>query len=184
RDQLEKQYQEKPDLANQDWFCETLAGAYLGLAVTASTCPRAGQDSEQTLFRHALTWARRAIDRKRDFSAVQHDPEQLWLRRRESEWQLETTYADWLRVAFYNEPEADETAYGAADYTFEMGDAQLQRQPLFVRYWLKAAEVLHALRSGPPPSWKRIASDARRGKVGLALSGGGFRASFFHLGVL
>ncbi len=50
----------------------------------------------------------------------------------------------------------------------------------------------------PPPSWGEpwktlavlLGDDARaafecfRGKVGLALSGGGFRASFFHLGVL
>ena len=35
-----------------------------------------------------------------------------------------------------------------------------------------------------PPSKGRPFMEAEREKWGLALSGGGFRASFFHLGVL
>ena len=95
-----------------------------------------------------------------------------------AEWKIETTHAQWLRVAYLNEPMAATSK--------ALGE-----------YWAAAAKVISALRKRPKkkdrvspaspeiaPSGPEMARSARLGKVGLALSGGGFRASFYHIGVL
>jgi len=84
------------------------------------------------------------------------------------EWSVETTHAQWLRVVYLNEP---------------MG-APAEK---LAGYWAHAAEVINAFRhraGASPLESLSMARSARLGKVGLALSGGGFRASFYHIGVL
>ena len=94
-----------------------------------------------------------------------------WLRRlrecfesegsRASEWKLQTTFRQLVMLARYQ-------------------DIALPPEGSAVNSWHPAWQALSALLgadTGP-------ALSCYRGKVGLALSGGGFRASLFHLGVL
>ena len=83
-------------------------------------------------------------------------------------WQRETTYSHWLRVVRLHEPQGGGL-------------------PALQRHWQAAAPVLDGFRlafGGVSQDWRELAAAARRGKLGLALSGGGLRASFYHLGVL
>jgi predicted acylesterase/phospholipase RssA len=82
-----------------------------------------------------------------------------------AEWQVEATRAQSLRVAYLNEP---------------MTAAATE----LAEYWDAAAGVINILTGGVASTGVEMARNARLGKVGLALSGGGFRASFYHIGVL
>jgi predicted acylesterase/phospholipase RssA len=140
----------------EEWLCETIAGAYLALSLARWTAERsaappiAGIEPADELLRKARAWAEKAIQQRR------------------ADWKLETTHTQWVRVAYLNEPR------GAAREVLES-------------YWAAAASVINPFRKrscGVELSAWEMAGNARRGKVGLALSGGGFRASFYHLGVL
>jgi predicted acylesterase/phospholipase RssA len=137
----------------EEWLCETIAGAYLGLGVarwTKEPDTRASADGAAGLLDKAQTWAKKATELP------------------SADWKRETTYTQWLRVAYLNEP------HGASPDVLE-------------HYWNAAAAVINAFRiqsRGVELCGREMAGNARRGKVGLALSGGGFRASFYHLGVL
>ena len=78
-----------------------------------------------------------------------------------TEWQLQTTFRQWVDVARQQH----------IDVPAEKDDPE---------QWHPAWQTLqHLLGDGTAE-----ALTCYRGKVGLAMSGGGFRASFFHLGVL
>ena len=96
----------------------------------------------------------------------QYDEAGQWLvkaaRTTPKEWELQTTFQQWINIARQQSVEVP-----MEDVPFEQ--------------WHPAWQSLSHLLG------KRETADALvcyRGKVGLALSGGGFRASFFHLGVL
>lgn len=78
-----------------------------------------------------------------------------------SEWQLQTTARQLVALARLHDHLPPAENIGPAD-------------------WSGPWRALHALLGDDA----RAAIDSYRGKVGLALSGGGFRASLFHLGVL
>jgi predicted acylesterase/phospholipase RssA len=142
-----------PGQGEQEWLCETMAGACLGVGLARLNRELGGAPAVEgagsaDLLEQARHWAERSVQK--------------------GEWERETTYAQWLRVAYLNEP-----ADGAPDR--------------FEAYWRGAAGIVNAFRrlcSSTDLGWRALAGAARRGKVGLALSGGGFRASFYHLGVL
>ena len=93
-----------------------------------------------------------------------------------------TEAGEWLTKAIEFEPvewERETTARQLADI------ARLQRIPPPAQsdepeQWDEAWQALHKLLGDDT----RAALESWRGKVGLALSGGGFRAGLFHLGVL
>jgi predicted acylesterase/phospholipase RssA len=133
-----------------EWLCETIAGACFGLGLSRWTTDRSGADGAQALLDEARRWAKRATETKR------------------ADWKTETTHAQWLRLAYLNEPPATENESLRA-------------------YWEAAAPTVNAFREntrGVTLTGEEMARNARLGKVGLALSGGGFRASFYHIGVL
>ncbi|WP_341328443.1 patatin-like phospholipase family protein [Methylotuvimicrobium sp. KM2] len=77
------------------------------------------------------------------------------------EWELQSTFRQWVRLAKNQDLDVpDET-----------------EEP---ETWHEAWQALHRLLGDETAN----ALMCYRGKVGLALSGGGFRASFFHLGVM
>ncbi|MDP2179416.1 tetratricopeptide repeat-containing protein [Methylicorpusculum sp.] len=88
-----------------------------------------------------------------------------WLDKTQSvsvdEWELQTTFRQWVGIA------RQQHIY-APDETQEPED------------WHEAWQTLQHLLGDETAE----ALVCHRGKVGLALSGGGFRASFFHLGVM
>jgi len=139
---------------HEEWLYETMAGACLALGL-----------------------ARWDTGANTSHEGSQASPDLLrqaasWIDKatacKRPDWKRETTHAQWLRVALLNEPS------GAASAELE-------------NYWNAAAETIKLFRTktgGVALSGHEMAGDARRGKVGLALSGGGFRASFFHIGVL
>jgi predicted acylesterase/phospholipase RssA len=145
-----------PDSVHEEWLCETVSGSYLalGLAQWARDWETGGATSGLEPAANHLENARSCAVR-----AVQ---------RARPDWMRETTHAQWLRIGLINEPR------GASREVLEM-------------YWTAAAEVINPFRErcgGIVLAGWELAGNARRGKVGLALSGGGFRASFYHLGVL
>jgi predicted acylesterase/phospholipase RssA len=140
----------------EEWLCETIAGAYLALGLARWTAEHsaapsiAGTEPADESLRKAQDWAEKTI------------------RQHCADWKLETTHTQWVRVAYLNEP------LGAPSEVLKS-------------YWARAASVINPFRKksgGVELSGWEMAGNARRGKVGLALSGGGFRASFYHLGVL
>jgi predicted acylesterase/phospholipase RssA len=139
-----------------EWLCETIAGACLGLGLA-----RAARDLRGVASRAGADTAETLLANAAFWSdqAVQQP---------RADWKRETTHAQWLRVAILNEPS-------------HAGRDALQA------YWNAAAAVINPFRrksGGVELAGLEMAGAARRGKVGLALSGGGFRASFYHLGVL
>jgi predicted acylesterase/phospholipase RssA len=138
--------------AKVEWLCETMAGACLARGLSRWTEERAGPNGGEALLEKARFWTERAV-------AVER-----------ADWKVETTHAQWLRVAYLNEPMAAATG-------------------LLDAYWHAAAQVINVIRTqhktrGVALVGFEMARIARLGKVGLALSGGGFRASFYHIGVL
>ncbi len=141
--------------AQEEWLCETIAGAYLALGLAQWTAESQGQaaaasEPASELLEKARMWTEKAVQQPR------------------ADWMRETTYAQWLRIAFVNEPP------GATRNVLEA-------------YWNAAAAAINPFRErtgGVALTGWEMAGNARRGKVGLALSGGGFRASFYHIGVL
>jgi predicted acylesterase/phospholipase RssA len=151
-DWLERRLSDK-EQAKIDWLCETMAGACLGLGLSRWSADR---DGAKTLLAKASRWTTSAVATQR------------------ADWKVETTHAQWLRVAYLNEP----ASAAPADLD---------------QYWSAARDVINVFREGPADAKTRgiplssgveTARNARLGKVGLALSGGGFRASFYHIGVL
>ncbi len=139
--------------AQQEWLCDTLACACHALALSKWTHERGDVEA---LLNEARSWTEKGAASKR------------------AEWARETTHAQWLRVAYLNEPTTP--------------DAQE-----FKAYWDAAASVINIFREnnggaastpGIQLDGLQMARNARLGKVGLALSGGGFRASYYHIGVL
>ncbi len=131
-----------------EWLCETMAGACLGLGLSRWSPEPAELERTKALLEKARVWTEKTFTEKR------------------ADWKLETTYAQWARVAYLNEPAL---------------------APLLKAYWDAAAKVINAFRKrsgGVELTGEQMALSARLGKVGLALSGGGFRASFYHIGVL
>jgi len=131
-----------------EWLCETMAGACLGLGLSRWSEEPAAFERVNALLEKARVWTEKAFETNR------------------ADWKLETTYAQWLRVAYLNEP------------------AAAARAKL---YWEAARKVINHFREragGIRLTGPQMALNARLGKVGLALSGGGFRASFYHIGVL
>jgi predicted acylesterase/phospholipase RssA len=140
-----------------EWLCETLAGACFGLGLSRWTTDRNGPEGAQALLEDASLWTKKATATKR------------------ADWKIETTHAQWLRLAYLNEPPA------AGNENLKARIAGLEA------YWAAAACVINAFRKsagGVTLTGEEMARRARIGKVGLALSGGGFRASFYHIGVL
>jgi predicted acylesterase/phospholipase RssA len=140
----------------EEWLCETIAGAYLALGLARwTTKPESDEAGEgivsaTILLDKAKIWSEKAVQEKR------------------SDWKRETTHTQWLRVAYLNEP---------INVTRDVLEA----------YWNAAAAVINSFRTrcgGIALTGWEMAGNARRGKIGLALSGGGFRASFYHIGVL
>ena len=140
-----------------DWLCETMAGACLALGLSRWTTDRNGPEGAEALLKKARLWTERATATKR------------------ADWKIETTHAQWLRVAYLNEPPA------AENENLKAHIADLNA------FWDAAAPTINAFREntgGVTLTGDEMARSARLGKIGLALSGGGFRASFFHIGVL
>ena len=140
-----------------DWLCETMAGACLALGLSRWTTDRNGPEGAEALLKEARLWTERATATKR------------------ADWKIETTHAQWLRVAYLNEPPAPKNE----DLRAHIADLKA--------YWDASAPTINAFREntgGVTLTGEEMARSARLGKVGLALSGGGFRASFYHNGVL
>ncbi len=78
-----------------------------------------------------------------------------------TEWQLQTTFRQWVGLA-------------------RQQHIDVPAEDLPPKQWHAAWQTLQHLLGDETPE----ALTCYRGKVGLAFSGGGFRASFFHLGVL
>lgn len=136
------------------WFQATLAEAYLGLGNVEA-----------------------AVRTLREYNAaceLGHDGPPL---DRVPRWEFESTLVQLsdlgqLHVAF-EELLGGENAVPAGEDPLVIG--------LTAREWLgPGSDALRAYLGDLAPALDR----ARVGKVGLALSGGGFRASFFHIGVL
>ena len=131
-----------------EWLCETMAGACLGLGLSRWGGEPAELERAKTLLEKARVWTEKTFTEKR------------------ADWKLETTHAQWARVAYLNEPTAPDLQHS---------------------YWTAAKQAINVFRKlsgGVELTAEQMALNARLGKVGLALSGGGFRASFYHLGVL
>jgi predicted acylesterase/phospholipase RssA len=79
-----------------------------------------------------------------------------------SEWELQTTFQQWVNIA-------------------RQQGIELPKDDQPLAGWHEAWRTLSELLGEHDT---RNALTCYRGKVGLALSGGGFRASFFHLGVM
>ena len=79
-----------------------------------------------------------------------------------SEWELQTTFRQWVNIA-------------------RQQGIELPKDDQPMAEWHEAWSTLSELLGEHDT---RNALTCYRGKVGLALSGGGFRASFFHLGVM
>jgi len=145
RERLQSEEEQK-----HEWLCETMAGACFGLGLSRWTTDRNGREGAEALLEEARLWAKRATETKR------------------ADWKIETTHAQWLRLAYLSEPPATENENLKA-------------------YWEAATPTINAFREnngGVTLTGEDMARNARLGKVGLALSGGGFRASFYHIGVL
>ncbi len=101
-----------------------------------------------------------------NFGLANYEEAGQWLaetmKRRPSEWEIQTTFKQLVSIARLQKiPPPNE------NQTFRDWDPAWQALSQFL---------------GPEQTARALS--CYRGKVGLALSGGGFRASFFHLGVL
>ena len=103
-----------------------------------------------------------------EFGLENYDTAEEWLQKAVGEetspaepWMVQTTAEQFAKLA-------------------RLRDAPAPAENAPCEIWHQAWSALTALM----PREAVLALSAQRGKVGLALSGGGFRASFFHLGVL
>ena len=100
------------------------------------------------------------------FGLQDYPAAKVWLSKardvQPAEWELQATFQQWVNIA-------------------RQQGIELPKDDLPLAQWHEAWRTLSEL-LGEHDS--RNALTCYRGKVGLALSGGGFRASFFHLGVM
>lgn len=189
-------YERNPD---QDRGFGGINAAFL-LDVLASRLARiamrsGGTHEEAAKLRAQATSLRQAM-RKSLQAAAEHIPGLM-----HDYWFL-ATLAE-IELGLKNYEAAGEWLQKAA--TVERGPGTSPADPWMLQTTAEQFAKLARLQDAPPPAedapvqdwhpaWRALTSlvpreavlalSAQRGKVGLALSGGGFRASFFHLGVL